>query len=135
VETILMSMLYGGQVRTMMPKLHSTNHTGMELIRPLYKVKEEDILRWCAFHELRFLRCACRFTEEPAPESDVGGGKRKEMKELIAQFRRVSPKIEQNIFASVENINLETIISYRDKNGIRSFLDGYEERGGQSGDA
>lgn len=127
IETILMSMLYGGQVRTMMPKLHSTNYEGMEIIRPLYMVKEDAVKAWCRYNDLKFLQCACRFTEEPAPDEVRGGGKRKEMKELIRQFRQINPKIEQNIFASVENINLETVISYRDKDGIHSFLDAYEE--------
>lgn len=126
IETILMSMLYGGQVRTMMPKLHSTNYAGMEIIRPLYMVKESAVKAWCNYNGLRFLQCACRFTEESAPDEARGGGKRKEMKELVERFRSISPKIEQNIFASVENINLETVISYRDKTGMHSFLDEYD---------
>ncbi len=130
IETILMSMLYGGQVRTMMPKLHSTNYPGMQIIRPLYMVKEEAVKAWYRYNELTFIQCACRYTEERQPEDESGGGKRKEMKELIRRFRETSPKIEQNIFASVENINLETVISYRDSAGIHSFLDGYDERAG-----
>ncbi|HWS30397.1 MAG TPA: ATP-binding protein [Clostridia bacterium] len=127
IETILMSMLYGGQVRTMMPKLHSTNYAGMEIIRPMYLVKEADIKAWCQYNDLKFIQCACRFTENCVLGDSGGGGKRQEMKELIRRLRKISPKIEQNIFASVENINLETVISYRDKNGIHSFLDGYDE--------
>ncbi|MEN6469883.1 MAG: ATP-binding protein [Clostridiaceae bacterium] len=130
IETVLMSMLYGGQVRTMMPKLHSTNYEGMELIRPLYMVKESAVLAWCRYNGLRFIQCACRFTEARQPDDERGGGKRREMKELVERFREISPKIEQNIFASVENINLETVISYRDKEGTHSFLDGYDTRAG-----
>ncbi len=130
IETILMSMLYGGQVRTMMPKLHSTNYPGMQLIRPMYLVKEEDIRHWCRYNELSFIQCACRFTENCVLGDNGGGGKRQEMKELIKGFRKINPKIEQNIFASVEKINLATVISYRDEDGIHSFLDDYDTRTG-----
>ena len=130
IETILMSMLYGGQVRTMMPKLHSTNYPGMQLVRPMYLVKEEHIRQWCRYNELHFIQCACRFTENCVLGDNGGGGKRQEMKELIKSFRKINPKIEQNIFASVENINLATVISYRDETGIHSFLNGYDARAG-----
>ena len=130
IETILMSMLYGGQVRTMMPKLHSTNYPGMQLIRPMYLVKEEHIRQWCRYNELQFIQCACRFTENCVLGDNGGGGKRQEMKELIKSFRKINPKIEQNIFASVENINIATVISYRDETGVHSFLDGYDARTG-----
>ncbi len=126
IETILMSMLYGGQVRTMMPKLHSTNYPGMQLIRPMYLVKEEDIQHWRRYNELEFIQCACRFTENCVLGDSGGGGKRQEMKQLIQRFRKINPKIDQNIFTSVENINLETVISYRDKDGLHSFLDDYD---------
>lgn len=130
IETILMSMLYGAQVNTMMPKLHSTNFEGMELIRPLYLVKEEAILDWKDFNKLRFLQCACRFTEqiakEKAAEEAVHTSKRQEMKELIARFRKINPHIETNIFRSVENVNLDACIGYV-QNGIRHhFLETYE---------
>ncbi len=130
IETILMSMLYGGQVRTMMPKLHSTNYPKMQLIRPMYLVKEEDIRHWCRYNELSFIQCACRFTENCVLGDNGGGGKRQEMKELIKGFRKIDPKIEQNIFASVEKINLATVISYRDEDGVHSFLDGYDDKTG-----
>ena len=130
IETILMSMLYGGQVRTMMPKLHSTHYPGMQLIRPMYLVKEEDIRHWCRYNELQFIQCACRFTENCVLGDNGGGGKRQEMKELIKGFRKINPKIEQNIFASAENINLATVISYRDEKGIHSFLDDYDTQAG-----
>ena len=118
IETILMSMLYGAQVNTMMPKLHSTNFEGMELIRPLYLVKEQDILAWKDYNQLRFLQCACRFTEkiaqEKAMEEDVHTSKRQEMKELI------------NIFKSVENVNLDACIGYVKDGKRHHFLDEYD---------
>lgn len=134
IETILMSMLYGAQVNTMMPKLHSTNFEGMELIRPLYFVKEADILRWKEQNGLRFLQCACRFTEQIAREraQDEGGAgeivktsKRQEMKELIARFREISPHIETNILKSVENVNLDACLGYVRKGVRHYFLEEY----------
>lgn len=127
VETILMGMLYGAQIQTMMPKLHSTNFEGMELIRPMYLIKEEDILAWRDYHNLEFLQCACRFTEKISEAEDgVGESKRQEMKMLMKQFRSVSPHIEMNIFRSVENVNLSTIIAYK-KNGVEHhFLETYD---------
>lgn len=129
IETILMSMLYGAQVNTMMPKLHSTNFSGMELIRPLYMVKEADILEWKEYNRLSFLQCACRFTEQIAREKameEVHASKRQEMKELIAKFRKISPHIESNIFKSIENVNLDACIGYV-KDGCRhNFLEEYD---------
>ena len=116
-------------MQTMMPKLHSTNFEGMELIRPMYLVHEEAVVDWARYHDLHFLQCACRFTE--AYEVDGNGAnnsKRQEMKELIARFRRISPVIEKNIFRSVENVNLDTIISYKKGKEIHHFLDDYENR-------
>lgn len=129
IETILMSMLYGGQVNTMMPKLHSTNFEGMELIRPLYFVKEADILAWKDYNQLTFLQCACRFTEkikeEQAAQEEVKTSKRQEMKEMIAWFRKHNPNIENNIFKSVENVNLDVCLGYV-KNGKRHhFMETY----------
>lgn len=139
IETILMGMLYGGQINTMMPKLHSTNFPGMELIRPLYYVKEKDILAWKELHELHFLQCACRFTEQIAREREAKGeaaaggdivhtSKRQEMKELIAQFRKISPFIDGNIMKSVENINLDACLGYVQKGVRHHFMEDYEER-------
>ncbi len=129
IETILMSMLYGAQVNTMMPKLHSTNFEGMELIRPLYLVKESAILAWKEFNHLRFLQCACRFTEqiaqERALEEEVHTSKRQEMKELIERFRRINPHIETNIFKSVENVNLDACIGYVKDGERHHFLEEY----------
>lgn len=127
VETILMGMLYGAQIQTMMPKLHSTNFEGMELIRPMYLIKEEDILAWRDYHELQFLQCACRFTEKISEAEDgVGESKRQEMKMLMKQFRATSKHIEMNIFRSVENVNLSTVIAYK-KDGVEHhFLETYD---------
>jgi len=129
IETILMSMLYGGQIQTMMPKLHSTNHPGMELIRPLYYVKEADIIKWCKHNDLDFIQCACRFTEAYTNSHDgVGDSKRQEMKKLVEHFRKVHDPIEMNIFRSMYNVNLNTVIEYQ-KDGKRiNFLDNYDER-------
>ncbi len=126
VETILLSMFYGGQIRTMMPKLHSTNYPKMELIRPMYLVKEADIIRWQKYNSLEFIKCACRFSEGTESACSDGTGKRAQMKALLTKLRQMDPKIEQNIFASVENINLETIISYKKGERCISFLDEYD---------
>ncbi|MGM9937224.1 MAG: tRNA 2-thiocytidine biosynthesis TtcA family protein, partial [Candidatus Ornithomonoglobus sp.] len=129
IETILMGMLYGAQIQTMMPKLHSTNHPGMELIRPMYMVKEKDIIAWARHNELQFIQCACRFTENCTMCDNGGGGsKRQEMKELIKKFRRTNPYIDKNIFNSVQNVNLATIIGYHDGEKTYNFLDDYDER-------
>lgn len=128
IETILMGMLYSGKVETMMPKLHSTNFEGMELIRPLYLIKEADIKEWRDGNGLHFIQCACRFTENCATCGGGRGSKRDEMKELIAQFRQTSPVIETNIFRSVENVNLRTIVSYTKDGEQHSFLDDYDDR-------
>lgn len=128
IETILMGMLYSGKVETMMPKLHSTNFEGMELIRPLYLIKEADIKAWRDGNGLHFIQCACRFTENCATCGGGRGSKRDEMKELIAQFRQTSPVIETNIFRSVENVNLRTIVSYTKDGEQHSFLDDYDDR-------
>ena len=127
IETILMGMLYGGQIQTMMPKLHSNNFEGMELIRPMYMIREADIIRWANYNDLHFLRCACRFTEGVASEDSDMSSKRQEMKQLIASLAAIDPVIENNIFSSVENVNLSTIIAYK-KDGVKHhFLDGYDD--------
>ena len=127
IETILMSMFYGAEIKTMMPKLHSTNFKGMELIRPMYMVREADIIAWARYNELKFIQCACRFTENCVLGDNGGNSKRQEMKSLIKKLRQTSPYIDLNIFNSVHNVNLETVIGYRDKNGVHSFLDNYDE--------
>ena len=129
IETILMGMLYGGQVQTMMPKLHSTNFEGMELIRPMYLIREEDIIRWRNYNGLSFIQCACRFTEGCASCGGTEkGSKRGEIKELIRQLRKKSPYIESNIFRSVENVNLSTVIAYKSNGQKHSFLDTYDQK-------
>lgn len=127
VETILMGMLYGGQIQTMMPKLHSTNFEGMELIRPMYLIREEDIISWCEYNELKFIRCACRMTEDlEVYEDGSSNSKRQEMKNLVKQFEKINPHIAMNIFRSVENVNLKTIIAYKENGAIHHFLDSYD---------
>ena len=114
IETILMGMLYGAQVQTMMPKLHSTNFEGMELIRPLYLIREADIIHWANYNDLHFIQCACRFTEHCASCGGTEkGSKRAEIKELIHELAQKDPVIEYNIFRSVENVNLNTVIAAR----------------------
>ncbi len=127
IETTLMAMIYGAQIQTMMPKLHSTNFEGMELIRPLYLVREADICAWRDYNELRFLRCACHFTETCATygEEDVSVSKRIETKKLIAELKKTNPYVESNIFRSMENVHLDTVIEYK-KDGVRHhFLEDY----------
>lgn len=129
IETILMGMLYGAQVQTMMPKLHSTNFEGMELIRPLYLIREADIIHWANYNDLHFIQCACRFTEHCASCGGTEkGSKRAEIKELIHELAKKDPVIEYNIFRSVENVNLNTVIGYK-QDGVRhNFLDTYDEQ-------
>lgn len=135
IETTLMSMLYSAEIKTMMPKLHSTNFAGMELIRPLYMVREADIKAWVRYNGLEFLQCACRFTEACEKEDNETLSKRKEMKELIARFRRTNSNIEMNIFRSVHNVNLETVIGYRKGSMKYNFLDDYDKAAAFSADA
>ena len=127
IETILMGMLYGGQVQTMMPKLHSQNFEGMELIRPMYLIREDDIKHWRDYNNLHFIQCACRFTDTCTTCRTDGSSvsKRMEIKNLIAELKKINPFIESNIFKSVENVNLKTIIAYK-KDGVKhSFLENY----------
>lgn len=131
IETVLMGMFYGGKIETMMPKLHSNNFEGMELIRPLYMVKEQDIKAWRDYNRLTFIQCACRFTENCSSCGGAKGSKRDEMKELIAQMRKVSDVIDGNIFKSVHNVNLNTIIGYHKDDMVYNFLDDYEEEKGK----
>ncbi len=122
IETILMGMLYGSQMQTMMPKLHSENYSGMELIRPLYLVRETDIMEWADFNNLSFIRCACSMSEKTEQ-----GSKRAEIKALLAQLRKTNPAVDMNIFRSAENVNLQTLISYHIGENRHHFLDNYEE--------
>lgn len=129
IETILMSMLYGAEIRTMMPKLHSAHYPGMELIRPMYMVREADIIAWRNYNELQFIQCACRFTENCVLGDNGGGSKRQEMKALIRKFHKENPNIDRNIFASVANVNLDAVIGCRSGDNRRSFLDEYDKDG------
>lgn len=126
IETILMSMIYGGQVETMMPKVHSANFEGMEIIRPMYLVREREIIRWCEYNDLRFIQCACKFTESVANDHSTTS-KRLEIKKLIAALNADNPQVEMNIFRSVENIHLNKIISYKKDGVTHSFLDDYDK--------
>ena len=123
VETVLMSILYGSQFKTMMPKLHSTNFEGLELIRPMYYIKEKDIISWVNFNQLKFLNCACRFTEKSEYEDN---SKRKEIKQLIKELKKKNENIDINIFRSTCNVNLQTIIGYHNGEEEHHFLDDYE---------
>lgn len=125
IETVLMGLLYGGQYQTMMPKLHSTNFPGMELIRPMYCVGEDDIIAWRNYNELDFLQCACRFTEKIADENAVMESKRQEMKRLINSMKKDYPQVEANIFKSTHNVNLNTVIGYSIDGEYTNFLDEY----------
>ena len=129
IETILMGMLYGAQVQTMMPKLHSNNFEGMELIRPMYLIREQDIKHWRDFNNLYFIQCACKMTERFKENGEENfGSKRKKVKKIIADLSREEQQIEGNIFRSVEGVNLATVISYKDKDGkIHSFLEDYDK--------
>lgn len=125
IETVLMGMLYGGQIQTMMPKLHSTNFEGMELIRPMYLIREDDIKRWRDYNNLNFLQCACKFTEECCRDNPDITSKRREIKHMIRDMKKYNSQVESNIFSSVENVNIDTVIGYK-KNGIRhTFLEDY----------
>ena len=131
IETILMSMLYGGQIQTMMPKLHSNHFEGMEVIRPLYLIHEDDIKAWAKFNDLYFIQCACKFTDTCSSEAckTQPKSKRMEMKYLIRDLKKTNPFVEQNIFKSVENVSLKTIIAYKDDEHKHHFLDDYDEWG------
>jgi tRNA(Ile)-lysidine synthase TilS/MesJ/rhodanese-related sulfurtransferase len=127
IETIVMGMMYGAQIQTMMPKLHSTNFEGMELIRPLYLVREADIIRWMNYNNLHFIQCACRFTESCASCGGTEkGSMRADVKALIKELSKKNPYIEKNIFRSVENVNLNTVIAYKQDGVKHHFLDTYD---------
>ena len=128
IETILMGMLYSGQVQTMMPKLHSTNYEGMELIRPIYLIREQDIKSWCRYNDLHFIQCACKFTDTCTTcNNEENRSKRVEIKELIKTLKQVNPYVEGNIFKSVENVSLEAIVAYKIDGVKHSFLETYDE--------
>lgn len=127
IETILMGMLYGAQMQTMMPKLHSTNFEGMELIRPLYLIREDDIKKWRDSNDLHFIQCACKFTDTCSTCGGENTSKRVEVKNLIRQLKETNPFVESNIFKSVENVNLSTVIAYKQGGVKHHFLDDYDK--------
>lgn len=129
IETILMGMLYGAQVQTMMPKLHSTNFEGMELIRPMYLIREDDIKHWRDYNNLNFIQCACRFTDTCTTCNADGSSasKRIEIKKLIHDLKKTNPYVEKNIFKSVENVNLNTVIAYKKEGVTHHFLEEYNQ--------
>ena len=126
IETILMGMLYGAQMQTMMPKVNSTSHPGMELIRPMYLVREDDIIKWKEKYNLDFLACACKMTD--SNRYDENASKRREVKRLIKKLKEDYDNIDVNIFSSVQNVNLSTLISYQKGKEKYHFLDGYDKR-------
>lgn len=130
IETIFMGMMYGGQIGTMMPKLKSDNFEGMELIRPMYLIREDSIKRWRDYNGLHFIQCACHFTDtcSSCREDGTTSSKRIEVKNLIKELKKTNPYIEKNIFASVENVNLDTIIAYKKDDKKISFLDEYDKK-------
>ena len=120
-------MYYGSEIKTMLPKLHSENFSGLELIRPLYLVREKDVLAWRDYNNLEFLNCACKFTELISSVEKENISKRKEIKKLIASLKEVNPNIDNNIFNSINNINLNTVLGYK-KDGVKySLLDDYDK--------
>ncbi len=127
IETTLMGMMYGSQIQGMMPRIKSTNFEGMELIRPMYCILEDDILSWKNYNELSFIQCACRFTEKMSESGDgVGESKRQEIKELIKTLRKVNPDIEHNLFKSIHNVNVDTFVSYKLNGEEHSFLENFQ---------
>lgn len=127
IETTLLSMFYGSEIKTMMPKLHSDNFEGLELIRPLYLIKESAVLAWKKYNELTFINCACRFTENCTIVDD-GTSKRKEMKNLVNNLRKINPSIDNNIFTSMNNINLNCVLGTKKDGKYTSFLDNYDNK-------
>lgn len=125
IETTVMGMFFGAQLQGMMPKLHSRNFPGMELIRPMYCIAEEDILAWRRYNQLEFIQCACRFTEQTA--SQGGGSKRAEVKALLRELRRDNPDIEKSIFRSIHAVSLDTFVGYKWRGEEHSFLESYDD--------
>lgn len=125
IETTLLSMFYGAEIKTMMPKLHSDNFEGLELIRPLYLVREKDIISWSKYNDLHFLNCACRFTEKNEENEELS--KRREMKRLIEEMLKKNKNIDYNIFKSTSNVNLDTVLAYKKDKVMHSFLEDYDK--------
>ena len=125
IETTLLSMFYGAEIKTMMPKLHSENFEGLELIRPLYLVKEEDVIAWAKYNKITFINCACRFTEKNQNE-DESTSKRKEVKSFIKEMKKNNPNIDYNIFKAIDNVNLNCILGTKKDGEYDSFLNHYD---------
>ncbi len=126
IETTLIGMFYGSQLQAMLPKLHSTNFEGMELIRPMYCIHEDDIIAWTRYNNLSFIQCACRFTENSAKsENGIGESKRKEIKEFIRTYKQKNPNIEKSIFNSIHSVCLDTMVGYKSNGEEHTFLDSY----------
>ena len=132
VETTLMGLLYGSQIQAMMPKLHSKNYPGMELIRPMYRIHEEDIIAWARYNGLSFLQCACRFTEKAETEGRESLSKRKETKALLKELRKTNPDVEKHIFCSIHMVNLDTLLGWKQDGMEHSFLQDYDNKKGGS---
>lgn len=127
IETTLMGMMYGSQIQGMLPRLQSTNFEGMELIRPLYCILEDDIIAWARYNGLEFLRCACRFTEEAEARGEYENlSKRKEIKDLIKEIKKVNPDVEHNLFTSIHNVSLDTLVGYKQGGEEHSFLERFD---------
>ena len=128
IETTVMAMLYGAQLQGMMPKLHSTNFEGMELIRPLYCVHEEDIVAWARYNGLAFLQCACRFTENLERDDGTGASKRQEVKQLLKTLRRDNPDVEKSVFNAIHAVSLDTFPGWKTRGEEHTFLEDYDAR-------
>ena len=127
IETTVMGMFYGAQLQAMLPKLKSTNFEGMELIRPLYCVNENSIIKWRSYNNLTFIQCACRFVDEYSNSEDgIGASKRQEIKKLIAELKKINPDIEHNIFKSIHNVKLDTFLGYKQQGTKHSFLEHWD---------
>ena len=126
IETTLLSMFYGSEIKTMMPKLHSDNYKGLELIRPMCLIKEESIISWAKYNGLNFLNCACKFTSDNS-KVDINTSKRKEIKNLINELKKSNKNIDENIYKSMENVNINCILGYRDNSGLHSFIEDYDK--------
>lgn len=128
IETTLMNMLNSGSFQTMVPKLYSTNFVGMELIRPLYLIREKDIIKWANHNELKFINCACKFTEKYHQMPEIVSSKRYETKQLIASLAKANPLVEQNIFMSAHNVNIDMVVGYKKDGIVYNFCDEYERK-------
>ena len=123
IETSLLSMLYASEIKTMMPKLHSDNYEGLELIRPLYLVREDHIKAWVRYNNLEFINCACKFTEDSSHDETLS--KRKEMKELIKELKKKNKNVDYNIYKALDNVNLNCVLGTKKDGKYKSFLDEY----------